>query len=355
MDDVNRILRGGKTPAVMPRVSSGAGPVFGPGNGRGIGGAQAGTGGRGPGGRGHASAAGAAKGGERDDDSTPMAYDPLTGEPLELDGDGNANAAAAAAVAASVSPKCEDKVDYDIMVDLVDLIMKTEGNGGNGGGGGGGARAGGSHGRSRGGGGGGGRGRDDRQGQRRGGSGGGGSESGTSGSWRQGRGGRGKGEATRAGDGSDEPLGAILIFLPGFAEIDQLVKALERHPRIGRGSRIFPLHSSLPAHQQRSIFQRMPPGVRKIVVSTNIAETSVSVPVECCCRRGRCLFYFILFLFPCGGGTSLKIVARVSLAVDLASFSVSCRVLLSIFLRPSRNLKSISSMHRCCAFFDLRL
>lgn len=66
------------------------------------------------------------------------------------------------------------------------------------------------------------------------------------------------------------------MFLPGFAEIDQLVRALETHPRIGGGSRVFPLHSSLPPHQQKFIFQRMPPGVRKIVVSTNIAETSVS-------------------------------------------------------------------------------
>lgn len=283
MDDVNRILRGGKTPAVMPRVSSGAEVVVGRGNGRGNGGAHANAnaGGRGAAGRGQAAAAGAAKGGEGDDDAAPTAYDPLTGEPLELDGDGNANAAAAAAAAvtASVSPKCEDKVDYDIMVDLVDHIMKTEGNGGPGGGAGrGGGREGGSNSRNRGGGGGG-RGRDGRQGQRRGGGGGGGSGSSTSGSWGKGRGGRGREDATQAGNGSGEPLGAILIFLPGFAEIDQLVKGLERHPRIGRGSRVFPLHSSLPAHQQRSIFQRMPPGVRKIVVSTNIAETSVSTYV----------------------------------------------------------------------------
>lgn len=287
--------------------------VVGRGNGRGNGGAQASTGGRGPGGRGQAPAAGSANGLERDDDTASMAYDPLTGEPLELDGDGNANAAAAAAVAASVSPKCEDKVDYDIMVDLVDHIMKTEGDGGNGGGGGGsGGRGGGSNSSSRGSGGGG-RGRSNRLGQRRGGSGGGGGGSGTSGSWGQGRGGRGREEATRAGNGSDEPLGAILIFLPGFAEIDQLVKALERHPRIGRGSRVFPLHSSLPAHQQRSIFQRMPPGVRKIVVSTNIAETSVRIYVGSRCRHD-------FFRLGVGVVTYLKSVALASLALPSCVF-----------------------------------
>lgn len=200
------------------------------------------------------------------------AYDPLTGEPLELDDDGNANAAAAAAVSSMVSPKCEDKVDYDIMVDLVDHIMRTEGDGGAGGGGG----QNGPNARNQGGGGrdgrggGSGRGRDNRQGR------GGSSGSGGSGGWAQSRGGRGRGApAAAAAVGSEEPLGAILIFLPGFAEIDRLVKALERHPRIGRGARVFPLHSSLPSNQQRSIFQRMPLGVRKIVVSTNIAETSV--------------------------------------------------------------------------------
>lgn len=280
MDDVNRIVRGAKAPAIMPRVSSGAGVVGGRVNGRGKGGgAQANPGGRGPGGRGQAAAvAAAAKGGDGDDDSIPVAYDPLTGEPLELDGDGKPNAAAAAAVSAMVSPKCEDKVDYDIMVDLVDHIMRTEGSGsgsGSNSGGRGGSSTSRNHGGGggRGGGSGGGRGRGVGPGQL---GGGGGAGSGSSGGWGgQDRGGRGRREPAAAGNGNDEPLGAILIFLPGFAEIDQLVKGLERHPRIGRGARVFPLHSSLPSHQQRSIFQRMPPGVRKIVVSTNIAETSV--------------------------------------------------------------------------------
>ncbi|CAB1110716.1 unnamed protein product [Ectocarpus sp. CCAP 1310/34] len=278
MDEVNRLVRGTRTPAIMPRVSSGAVVDGGRGHGRGACGAQADPRGRGPGGRGHSTAAAAARGqgSEADDGETPAAYDPLTGEPLELGEDGGATSAAAAAAAAAsamVSPKCEDKVDYDIMVDLVDHIMKTEGDGGNRGseGGRGDSQNSSSSRNSRGGGGGGGggRGRDDRQ---RGVGGG----SGSSGGWSRGGGGGGK-QGARGNSGEAEPLGAILIFLPGFAEIDQLVKALQRHPRIGRGARVFPLHSSLPSNQQKSIFQRMPPGVRKIVVSTNIAETSVTI------------------------------------------------------------------------------
>ncbi len=39
----------------------------------------------------------------------------------------------------------------------------------------------------------------------------------------------------------------------------------------------FPLHSSLTSDQQSSVFRRMPKGVTKVVVSTNIAETSITV------------------------------------------------------------------------------
>lgn len=248
LDNVNRLVRGPKAQTLMPRVTSGPEAAA---SGRGSGSAHANPGGRGTGGRGSPEA------GAGEDDAMSTAYDPLTGEPME-------STSERAAVSAMVSPKCEDKVDYDIMVDLIDHIMTTEdgvsGRGGGGGGSGAGGGRGGrvssnDQGRT------GGRGNGGRQGQRRGGG--------------QSNSNRGAAEAA-VGAGDGEPLGAILVFLPGFAEIDQLVRALERHPRIGRGSRVFPLHSSLPPQQQKSIFQRMPPGVRKIVVSTNIAETSVS-------------------------------------------------------------------------------
>jgi HrpA-like RNA helicase len=41
------------------------------------------------------------------------------------------------------------------------------------------------------------------------------------------------------------------------------------------------LHSSVPINEQQAIFMRPPSGVRKIILSTNIAETSVTVKRFC--------------------------------------------------------------------------
>lgn len=42
--------------------------------------------------------------------------------------------------------------------------------------------------------------------------------------------------------------------------------------------RVFPLYASLPTEQQIRVFQSVPTGTRKVVIATNIAETSVTVP-----------------------------------------------------------------------------
>lgn len=70
--------------------------------------------------------------------------------------------------------------------------------------------------------------------------------------------------------------GAILCFLPGWDTItivrDRLLKV-----RASRFMMIVPLHSQLPAGEQRAAFARAPFGMRKVVLATNIAETSVTI------------------------------------------------------------------------------
>ncbi|XP_076061555.1 ATP-dependent RNA helicase Rhau [Oratosquilla oratoria] len=74
------------------------------------------------------------------------------------------------------------------------------------------------------------------------------------------------------------PPGAILVFLPGWEQISNLHKMLQSDPSMNSRNHIFlPLHSLMPTVNQREVFDRPPAGVRKIVLATNIAETSITI------------------------------------------------------------------------------
>ncbi|XP_010006818.1 PREDICTED: putative ATP-dependent RNA helicase DHX57 [Chaetura pelagica] len=77
------------------------------------------------------------------------------------------------------------------------------------------------------------------------------------------------------------PPGAVLIFLPGLAEIKMLYEQLQSNAlfnnRHSKRCVVYPLHSSLSSEEQQSVFLRPPVGVIKIIISTNIAETSVTI------------------------------------------------------------------------------
>ena len=74
---------------------------------------------------------------------------------------------------------------------------------------------------------------------------------------------------------ADTPDGAILIFMPGVMEIRQCVTELQA-ASIG-SVEILPLHANLNSAEQRRVFLPTKPR-RKIVVATNVAETSVTIP-----------------------------------------------------------------------------
>ncbi|EGD78151.1 hypothetical protein PTSG_09027 [Salpingoeca rosetta] len=69
--------------------------------------------------------------------------------------------------------------------------------------------------------------------------------------------------------------GAILIFMPGMGEITRAIKTI--NSKCGGRVTAMPLHSSLTAQEQARIFSKAPSGMRKVIVSTNIAETSITV------------------------------------------------------------------------------
>ncbi|TBU88189.1 ATP-dependent helicase HrpB [Stutzerimonas kirkiae] len=75
----------------------------------------------------------------------------------------------------------------------------------------------------------------------------------------------------------DEQGGSILVFLPGLAEIrrvhQQLAEALGDRPEL----LLCPLHGELELNAQRAAIEPAPVGKRKLVLATNIAETSLTI------------------------------------------------------------------------------
>ncbi|GME40725.1 Helicase [Neofusicoccum parvum] len=81
---------------------------------------------------------------------------------------------------------------------------------------------------------------------------------------------------------------AILVFLPGLAEIRQLNDMLVGHESFAQNWLVYPLHSTIASEDQQAAFLVPPPGVRKIVLATNIAETGITIPdITCVVDTGK--------------------------------------------------------------------
>ncbi|MDR2069042.1 MAG: ATP-dependent helicase HrpB [Spirochaetaceae bacterium] len=78
----------------------------------------------------------------------------------------------------------------------------------------------------------------------------------------------------------EEKTGDILVFLPGKGEIRAAARILEE-ARLGKDWQVLPLHGGLPLTKQREVIA---PGTgpgkipRRIILSTNVAETGLTVP-----------------------------------------------------------------------------
>ena len=106
---------------------------------------------------------------------------------------------------------------------------------------------------------------------------------------------------------STSDAGAILVFLPGLAEISRLMTRLMSNPVFYEGDRfrIIPLHSSVSQADQSSVFKATPRNCRKVVLATNIAETvrqhfpsSLGAARDAAgktapCRRLRCIIFLV--------------------------------------------------------------
>lgn len=80
-------------------------------------------------------------------------------------------------------------------------------------------------------------------------------------------------DATKEGD--------VLVFLTGQEEIEMVQKTLEEYsplcPLTCPKMLVCPIYASLPSHQQMAVFQQTPRGCRKVILATNIAETSITI------------------------------------------------------------------------------
>ncbi|CAE6466555.1 unnamed protein product [Rhizoctonia solani] len=78
----------------------------------------------------------------------------------------------------------------------------------------------------------------------------------------------------------NQPPGDILVFLAGQEDIETLEKAIQVYCNkpLTKPILVYPMYAALPSHQQSRIFQPPPKGSRKVILSTNIAETSITIP-----------------------------------------------------------------------------
>ncbi|KAF7284619.1 hypothetical protein GWI33_021811 [Rhynchophorus ferrugineus] len=83
---------------------------------------------------------------------------------------------------------------------------------------------------------------------------------------------------------ASQEKGDILVFLTGQEEVERAVRLLNEHANDLEKNKkkekitVLPLYGSLPYNQQLKVFRNAEEGYRKVVVATNVAETSVTIP-----------------------------------------------------------------------------
>lgn len=73
-----------------------------------------------------------------------------------------------------------------------------------------------------------------------------------------------------------------MAFLTGQEEVDKAVRSLNEGAIYLDQNKckfhVFPMYGSLPHNEQLKVFKHVPVGYRKVVIATNVAETSITIP-----------------------------------------------------------------------------
>jgi ATP-dependent RNA helicase DHX57 len=83
-----------------------------------------------------------------------------------------------------------------------------------------------------------------------------------------------------------EDDGSILVFLPGAPEISLAANIIRRITK-EMMVELLPLHGGLQPKEQNLVFKRAAAGFTKVILSTNVAETSITIP-DCTCVVDTC-------------------------------------------------------------------
>ncbi|NXH56538.1 TDRD9 helicase, partial [Rhabdornis inornatus] len=133
--------------------------------------------------------------------------------------------------------------------------------------------------------------------------------------------------------------GSVLVFLPGLGEIRYMHSRLsDKYQRW----QVYPLHACATLEEQSKVFSATVPGYRKVILATNIAESSVTVPdvkygkLSKSCNSVCTVFVTFSILVP-------GLVSRICHCSKHCCWSVE------FFLLQQRNLKTIilSSLQHC--------
>ena len=127
--------------------------------------------------------------------------------------------------------------------------------------------------------------------------------------------------------------GDVLVFLTGFEEIDKFLKLfaqLQADHTLNTDIYALPLYAGLGINKQMEVFKAAPYGKRKVIVATNVAETSITIDniayvIDCC-------FVKMKFFDPVTGNFHNFFIIDNNLRHGESCYCTNC----SIFMRPTR-------------------